>query len=78
MLQIKPIGSNQTELSANGMQVLFSYQTPVAAWINGQYYKTNKKWSNTTTKHINMWVHLAVEKDQDFFDNLVKQFNIEV
>ena len=78
MLQIKPIGINLTELSAEGMQVLFSYQTPVAAWINGQYYKTNKKWSNTTTRHINKWVHLAGEKDQDFFDNLAKQFNIEV
>lgn len=78
MLQINPIGSNQTELSANGMHVLFSYQTPVAALINGQYYKTNKKWSATTTKHINKWVHLAVEKEQDFFDNLVKQFNIEL
>ena len=78
MLQITQIGSNQTELSANGVQILYSYQTPVAAWIKGQYYKTNKKWSNTTTKHINKWVHLAVEKDQDFFDNLVKQFDIGV
>ena len=76
-LTIKPIGSNQTELSANGMQVLFSYETPVAAWINGQYYKTEKKWSNTTTRHINKWAHLPVSKSQEFFDNLIAKFDLK-
>ena len=78
MLHLSNIGSNQTELTANGVKVLFSYQTPVAAWINGEYFKTDKKYSKTTTKHINNWVHLAIEKPEDFFDNLVKQFKLDI
>jgi len=72
-MNLKPLASNKTELTlGDGTQVLFSYQTPVACWINGEYFKTSKKWSNTTSRHINSWVHLATEKPQEFFDNLVK------
>lgn len=77
MLNISPIGANQTELSFNGAKVLFSYQTPVACWINGQFYKTSKKWSVTTTRHINKWAHCAIIEEQCFFDNLVKHFKLE-
>jgi hypothetical protein len=72
-MRIKPIASNMTELVLNdGTQVLFSYQTPVASWKDGQFYKTSHKWSNTTTRHINKWTHCAVSMPQDYFDNLVK------
>lgn len=72
-MNIKPIGSNKTELRLdNGTTVLFSYETPVAAWINGQYYKTEQKWSRTTSKHINAWAHLPVTKPQSFFNELIK------
>jgi hypothetical protein len=72
-MNLKPIASNKTELTlGDGTQVLFSYETPVACWINGEFFKTSKKWSNTTSRHINSWVHLATEKPQEFFDNLVK------
>lgn len=72
-MRIKPIASNMTELLLNdGTQVLFSYQTPVASWSNGQFYKTDKKWSVTTSKHINKWSHCAISKPQEYFDNLVQ------
>jgi hypothetical protein len=78
MMQIKPIGSNQTELHFSGGVVLFSYQTPVAACLGGRCYKTSKKWSVTTSKHVNKWCYEGCEeKPQEFFDNLVKQFEIE-
>ena len=77
MLSINVLGANQTELTANGIKVLFSYNTPVACWINGQFYKTNKRWSVTTSKHVNKWTHLAVDKEQSFFDGLVNKFKIE-
>lgn len=79
MLSINVISSNKTELTANGVKVLFSYNTPVACWINGQFYKTNKKWSVTTSKHINSWIDLTWHetKDQSFFDGLVSKFNLE-
>jgi hypothetical protein len=72
-MRIKPIASNMTELLLNdGTQVLFSYETPVASWKDGQFYKTSYKWSRTTSKHINKWAHCAVEMPQDYFNNLVK------
>ena len=72
-MNLKPLASNKTELTlGDGTQVLFSYETPVACWIQGEYFKTSKKWSNTTSRHINSWVHLATEKPQEYFDNLVK------
>ena len=72
-MKLKPIGSNQTELQlGNGVLILFSYQTPVAAKINGEFYKTEQRFSVTTTKHVNNWCHLAVTRPQAFFDNLLK------
>jgi len=46
------IGSNMTEINANGNSVLFSYRTPVAANVGGKFYRTEKSWSVTTSKHI--------------------------
>lgn len=78
-MNLKQVGSNMTELKlAHGLTVLFSYSTPVACvWTNGdtyQYFKTEKKWSATTTRHINKWVsgNGAWYKPQEYFDNLVK------
>ena len=72
-MKLNHLASNKTELTlADGTQVLFSYQTPVAAWKDGEYFKTSKRWSHTTTRHVNSWAHLATEKPQEYFDNLVK------
>ena len=74
-MKLNPIGSNQNEVVLNPLlAVLFSYSTPVSAQVNGKYYRTNKFWSKTTSKHINKWLNNeeAEEKNQEFFDNLVK------
>lgn len=83
-MKIKPIASNMTELMLNdGTKVLFSYQTPVACKREfstyTSYYKTSKKWSVTTSKHINKWFRDNLftdvnvnSVDQEYFDNLVK------
>ena len=74
-MKLRNLGSNTTELTtANDNQVLISYETPVAACINGEYYRTSTKWSATTSKHINKWLDgvIAGEKPQEFFDNLLK------
>ncbi len=73
-MKLIPIQSNMTELTlANGIKVLFSYQTPVACQLNSGYYKTAKKWSNTTTRHINKWLAgvPATVADQGFFTDVV-------
>ena len=85
-LTIKPIGSNMTELHFSGGVVLFSYQTPVALKVLNHktkaldfIYKTDKKWSNTTTKHINKWfgTWFPEAKPQSFFDDLVSEFDLK-
>jgi hypothetical protein len=72
-MKIKPIASNMTELTVPNAVVLFSYETPVACESNGTYYRTEYKWSQTTTRHINKWLDgvNAETKPQEFFNNLV-------
>ena len=76
-MHIKPIGANQTEVTlANGSIVLFSYETPVACYSNddGKYYKTNMKWSKTTSKHINAWLEgvIAASVSQSELNDIIK------
>lgn len=65
-MKMKNIGSNQTELSLdNGVTVLFSYQTPVAIHIPGKgYYRAERMYSITTTRHVNKWAHNPVPLEQ--------------
>ena len=59
-MNLTPIKANMTELSINGLTILFSYKTPVA-YIDhnvGIVYTTNKYWSKTTSRHINQWIKL--------------------
>lgn len=74
MAKISPVGSNMTVLHGKKYDVLFSYETPVAAKDikTGEVFKTSKKWSATTSKHISKWLagEKASEKPQEFFDDL--------
>jgi len=73
-MQIKPIASNMTELVTGGCTVLFSYETPVAAYTPTQGYVRTAKWySQTTTRHINKWLDGvdAQEMPQAFFDSII-------
>ena len=81
-MNLKPIASNMTEVTTNDCTILFSYSTPVACLINGKtgdqsakcgFYRTEKRWSVTTSKHINKWLNgaIAETRPQSFFDSLV-------
>ena len=74
-MKLSPIGSNVTQIEfKNGTVVLFSYKTPVAAFIPGEgYIRTKTQYSRTTSKHINKWVRAAVcgAVDQSYIDELV-------
>jgi len=64
-----------TELVTGGCTVLFSYETPVAAYTPTQgYVRTSKKWSVTTSRHINKWLDgvTAEERPQEFLDSLIE------
>ena len=73
-MSLKSIAPNQTELTlSNGTVIFYSYNTPVACFISGQgYFKTEKKHSVTTSKHINAWIGRkdVPTKEQSFFDSL--------
>jgi len=74
-MRVKNIGANITEVAIERATILFSYETPVACCMNDGtgFFKTNKKWSSTTSRHINKWLLGAKAKEmpQSFFDNLL-------
>ena len=73
-MKLTPIATNQTEVSYNnGLQVFFSYRTPVAAFEFGRgYIKTEQFWSVTTSRHINKWgAKEGEEVPQEYLNNLV-------
>jgi hypothetical protein len=75
-MKLNNLGANKTELTlTEGTVVFFSYRTPVAALLpSGRYVRTAKKWSVTTSKHINQWLgpfkDSAEQEPQEFFDNI--------
>lgn len=80
MLKLKPIAANMTELETPKMKVLFSYQTPVAAYNtkSKSLFRTSKIWSNTTTRHINKWIKqfpgtTYAAMPQEWFDILIEE-----
>ena len=84
-MKIKSLGNNKTELELKDLVILISYETPVAA-IRFNYpgftspaIKTNKFFSVTTSKHINMWLldyghnpKTVPTVDQNYFDDLLE------
>ena len=75
-MKLSSLAANQTQLVlADGTEIFFSYETPVAAQLpNFEYIKTATKWSKTTTRHINKWLDgvTAKEVKQEVLNNLVK------
>ena len=73
MIKIIKYGSNHVIVKLGNIEILFSYATPVAYSENGCSYKTSKKWSVTTSKHINSCGYAnAKEVTQEKLDNLIK------
>jgi hypothetical protein len=73
-MKLNAIAANQTEVEIAGNTVFFSYKTPVAANLaEGGLIRTNKRWSVTTSRHINKWLAgaSAKEVDQSVLDNLI-------
>ena len=78
-MQLVPLASNMTEVETDLGRVLFSYRTPVAAYVYGEdgfgggFVRTEKWWSVTTSRHINKWTDNCTvrEVSQTFLDKLV-------
>jgi hypothetical protein len=63
-MKLKQLGANRSEVSlSDGTVVLFSYSTPVAAFVEGRgYLVTETNYSVTTSKHIRTWLPAGVIK----------------
>lgn len=74
-MKINNLGANKTEIETDLYIVFFSYKTPVAynAKDGSGFFRTSKKWSVTTSKHINQWLDgaKAKEVEQSVLDNLL-------
>jgi len=66
-MKLKPLASNMTEVETAKATILFSYSTPVAACMNDGtgFIRTSKKWSVTTSRHINKWLDGAKAREVD-------------
>jgi len=81
-MRIKSIGSNRTEIILDKLEILISYETPVACITHNTRriaYKTNKFHSVTTSRHINQWLsdkgynpENVDLSDQEFFNELLE------
>lgn len=76
-MKLKQVGSNRAILTLdNGTQVGFSYQTPVVARVGNESFRTEQKFSVTTSKHCGqLLAHMGGSKvatvaPQSFFDEL--------
>ena len=75
-MQLTPIASNMPEVETSEARILFSYRTPVAAYVFGEgFVRTEKWWSVTTSRHINKWIDGVPAKEvaQTYLDNLVQE-----
>jgi hypothetical protein len=55
-MKLKNIGSNMTEIEVNGKSIMFSYETPVAGYDEQGAFRTEVKYSVTTSKQINKYL----------------------
>lgn len=80
-MNLKPLGANKTELHLDDKVILFSYRTPVAVNFtkSNEVWKTNTKYSKTTSKHISAWLcslgleSIATDVDQKYIDALLNE-----
>lgn len=74
-MKLTQIATNVTLVSLNsGVEVLFSYFTPVAVYTPGVgYVRTRTKFSATTSRHISSWLgnREADSVDQEVIDHMV-------
>lgn len=74
-MQIENLKKNMTLVKNEKVCVLVSYKTPVA-YVDvktGKTYRTNRKWSKTTTRHINQFLgeeELVFSVSQDILNQV--------
>jgi hypothetical protein len=76
-MTLKPLGPNRNVLSIGKAEVLFSYKTPVAAFVPGRgYVATDYKYSTTTSRHVNQWADCKRIPNVEFL-NLLQELGVD-
>ena len=73
-MKLEKIGVSKTLLTlSSGSEIFYSYNTPVAAQVAGEFYKTNEYYSKTTSKHITQYLNgrYAHPVEQSFINQIV-------
>ena len=72
-MKLNPVGSNMNEIEVDGKSILFSYKTPVAGYDDQGAFRTDEKFSVTTSKHINKYLGKGVGRTvpQTYIEGLV-------
>ena len=52
---------NLTAITHNKLQILISYSTPVAVWDGSTLFRTEQRYSVTTSKHINFYLNTLLK-----------------
>ena len=80
-MKLIPYGSNQNLIEINkDTEIFYSYKTAVAGKIKGKYYRTNRWYSQTTTRHINNYLGKLKyhECEPSFFESITDTNYIDV
>ena len=80
-MKLIPFGSNQNLVIINDdTEIFYSYKTAVAGKIKGKYYRTNRWYSQTTTRHINNYLGKLIytECEPSFFESITDTNYIDV
>lgn len=74
-MNVKQLAPNVTLITfRSGLQLLYSYSTPVAGHQSDMgYFRTKTYYSSTTSRHINNYLGTVKAQvvDQSWIDNLV-------
>ena len=73
-MKIERLGASKSLLTlSSGSEIFYSYNTPVACKVAGEFYKTKEYYSKTTCKHITQYLNGrdAEEVEQSFINQIV-------
>ena len=73
-MKLRQIKSNVTELTLDNITIMFSYETPVAGYDEHGAFRTDTKYSVTTSRQINQYLggkDIGRTVPQDYINQLV-------
>ncbi len=74
-MKLRQVKSNVTELTIGATTVMFSYETPVAGYDDDGAFRTDRKYSVTTSRQINQYLggkEVGRTVTQDYINSLVE------